>query len=957
MSTNVILNGATYSIPSLGDSNWGDNVSNYLIAIASSCLQKSGGTFTLTAELDIGATYGLKTAYVKSRAANPASAGILRLGNNESIKWRNAANNADLDLTLNASNLLQFNGATLATSGTGSIVNADIAAAAAIDLSKLAAVTANKVLVSDASGFISASSVTTTTLGYLDATSSIQTQLNGKQASGSYALTTDKLSQFAATTSAELAGVISDETGTGSLVFSNTPTLVTPALGVATATSINGTTIPSSKTLVVTTDKLSALAATSSSELAGVISDETGSGSLVFANTPTLVTPALGAATGTSLVLGGSLGASALLDVQSTSKGFLEPRMTQTQRDAISTPAAGLQIYNTDTNKLNYYNGSAWAEVGSGSTGGINYIIDYDGSAIGSWVTYADAAGTSPVDGTGGSPTVTYAVSSSTAIRGASNFLFTHGASNQQGQGFSYVMAIDPADRGKVIQLTFNYLVASGTYADNDLSVWFYDVTNSALIQPAPYLIKNSGIIEKFFSEVQVPSTCASLRVIVHVSSSTATAYTMRFDDWNCGPQAKLYGSPITDPVSKTFTLTNVGNATVSGTVARIGSKGLFSGTITIGSSLPTGNITLNLPSGYAMSTTGYLDGSISAGIGANTYTASPYANSTTTVVFAGPNTSTWNATTPATWSAGNTLTFNIQVDIVGWSSSQIMSSDANTKIIAASSTNTVQSLTTAIWTTIQWTTKVYDSDGIINNSTYLATITSPGYYRLSGHIGFQNNATGTRAVGYVKNGGTIVPIVGVPGLNDFERVPYTTEQYLLAGDTITIQAYQSSGGALSTADSVFSISKISGPSQILASNSVSARYTGAPPTGTLTNSFNVVTYGTKANDSNSAYSSGSYIIPISGDYSISASARMAATYAANNQAILSIFNGSTEIARGVLRAGGVITDLVPNVNAHSIKCLAEDVITIKSYNDATTPSFSGTAESNYFSIVRTGNY
>jgi len=76
--------------------------------------------------------------------------------------------------------------------------------------------------------------------------------------------------------------------------FGNSPTLVTPSLGVASATSINSTTIPSSKTLVVTTDKLSVLAATSSSELAGIISDETGSGALVFANSPTLVSPALG---------------------------------------------------------------------------------------------------------------------------------------------------------------------------------------------------------------------------------------------------------------------------------------------------------------------------------------------------------------------------------------------------------------------------------------------------------------------------------------------------------------------------------------------------------------------------------------------------------------------------------------------------------------------------------------
>lgn len=52
------------------------------------------------------------------------------------------------------------------------------------------------------------------------------------------AFRTDKLSVFAATTSAELATVISDESGSGALVFANTPTLVTPVLGVASATSL-----------------------------------------------------------------------------------------------------------------------------------------------------------------------------------------------------------------------------------------------------------------------------------------------------------------------------------------------------------------------------------------------------------------------------------------------------------------------------------------------------------------------------------------------------------------------------------------------------------------------------------------------------------------------------------------------------------------------------------------------
>jgi hypothetical protein len=221
-------------------------------------------------------------------------------------------------------------------------------------------------------------------------------------ATGTVALTNNKLDAFAATSSSELASVISDETGTGALVFANTPTLVTPNIGAATGTSlvlsgdltVNGTTttinsteitvddknltlgsvatptdagadgggltlkgtsdktfswldatdswtssehidLASGKVLkiagtevlsatqytgnaatvtngITTASKISALAATSSSELAGVISDETGTGALVFANTPTLVTPAIGAATGTTLVLSGALTATAI---------------------------------------------------------------------------------------------------------------------------------------------------------------------------------------------------------------------------------------------------------------------------------------------------------------------------------------------------------------------------------------------------------------------------------------------------------------------------------------------------------------------------------------------------------------------------------------------------------------------------------------------------------------------
>lgn len=63
--------------------------------------------------------------------------------------------------------------------------------------------------------------------------------------------------------------------------------------------------------------------------------------------------------------VGSAAPASAALAVSSTTQGFLPPRMTGTQRDAIAAPAAGLVVYNTTTNKLNFYNGSAWEVVTS----------------------------------------------------------------------------------------------------------------------------------------------------------------------------------------------------------------------------------------------------------------------------------------------------------------------------------------------------------------------------------------------------------------------------------------------------------------------------------------------------------------------------------------------------------------------------------------------------------------
>jgi hypothetical protein len=76
-----------------------------------------------------------------------------------------------------------------------------------------------------------------------------------------------------------------------------------------------------------------------------------------------------GSGTATNYLAGGltigntALNSSAILQVDSTTKGFLPPRMTTANRTAISaTPTAGLVIYNSDVNRLQVYNGTTWVD-------------------------------------------------------------------------------------------------------------------------------------------------------------------------------------------------------------------------------------------------------------------------------------------------------------------------------------------------------------------------------------------------------------------------------------------------------------------------------------------------------------------------------------------------------------------------------------------------------------------
>ena len=194
---------------------------------------------------------------------------------------------------------------------------------------------------------------------------------------------TDKLSVFATTTSAELAGIISDETGTGGLVFANTPTLITPVLGVATATSINGTTIPTSKTLV-TTDANQV----TNTMLAGSISDSKLSTISTAGKVANSATTATSVNTASAIVARDSSGNFAAGTITANLTGNVTGNLTGTASSAstatnIAGGAAGQVVYQSASGTTAFVDSTGAAS---------GYVLKYNGSSAPTWANPASLA-------------------------------------------------------------------------------------------------------------------------------------------------------------------------------------------------------------------------------------------------------------------------------------------------------------------------------------------------------------------------------------------------------------------------------------------------------------------------------------------------------------------------------------------------------------------------------------
>lgn len=553
------------------------------------------------------------------------------------------------------------------------------------------------------------------------------------------------------------------------------------------------------------------------------------------------------------------------------------------------------------------YNYSSLDFINQGSAQvGRNYIKNGGGEVnkIG-WSTFADAASSTPADGTGGSPNSTWTTTTSSPLRGSGSFLWTKSSgASRQGEGVSYDFTIDASDKGKVLQIKFDYAIASGTFVDDDMTVWVYDVTNATMIQPAPYKLKNHSLASETFGlEFQTATTSISYRLILYVPVTTNSANTVKFDNFSIGPANLTRGPPVTDWVSYTPVVTNLGagSYTAAGKWRRVGDSAeidlnfLKDGTPGSGGS----TVTFSIPSGLVPDSTK----SASAG-GTQTSGFGQFYSSGTSfrvdmpgvpsgTIFTLIREGTGGSYTGADFTANAQLHVRLSFPISGWSSSAIMSSDADTRVTSFSATKTStqtvgpnNSVVKITWDVPVLSSGGKDTHGVFDDANDRYVVAVPGDYQFNAQIFLQatNVLTNDYDLRLYKNGslyriGTYRRLTsGVAGaLNLSTVVPGC-----IAGDYFEVYIYGAGNNSVSTLTvdngyngASFTGFKLSGPAQIAASETVAARYYVSASTANTSFADDVaeiVDADTKVYDTHGAVTTGAawkFTMPIAGKYHV----------------------------------------------------------------------------------------
>lgn len=616
---------------------------------------------------------------------------------------------------------------------------------------------------------------------------------------------------------------------------------------------------------------------------------------------------------------------------------------------------------------------------------------------------------------TAAAATLSFSAISSNVLAGTrSGSLVSSAASTAGDMLITDAYTIDQEDQNKVLTFRFYYnnVGSNLTFAGNStnsFAVYIYDVDNGTWIQPAGVYNLIQGVGTGYcIGTFQTANNATRIQLAVVNINASAGAYSLTVDDFSIGPMAAVQGVPATDWVDAGPTIiTAITTAPTKGTATlaidkmrwrRIGDsmhvrmeyRQTAAGTATAG----TGDYLFQIPTGFSIDTNkisitgGATIGSnvvvpANSGIGSASWTgaAGVQIGAGWVAVFdstrvrlvgmltqvAGNNSSMQTAN-----SASSPLTFATQqflidfiVPISGWSANVQMSTDTDTRVCAARVHTTVaRAVANNTTVPLQLDVTDFDTHGAISTVATITRFTAPisGYYQVSAAIGLSQasqSQDGFMEVIIRVNGSTYsyTKHFGVNAGTDNLGGGGAEVLKLNVGDFVELAAFQNTGPSRNTTNdnsTYLAITRVGGPATVAASESVNARYFASATS--ITGALATINWTTKDFDSHAGMVSGTYTIPVSGKYQISALLTLtAASAAAGNAVNIQIQKNGTVVSEYAPVYQSTQVTLPIEVE-DEISCLAGDTIRIQASSAATTPSIVASNSKNYFSIARTGN-
>lgn len=599
-----------------------------------------------------------------------------------------------------------------------------------------------------------------------------------------------------------------------------------------------------------------------------------------------------------------------------------------------------------------------------------NFVIDPKAENGGQgFVVYKDAAGTSPVDGTGqiSAPALTCGTTTSTPLEGGKSYLITKPASNVQGEGCSMQLSpLGEPEKAKVLQVSFDYKVASGTYTDDHLKIYAYDIDNSELKELATTFVKKSSLAEKYKGVFQTTLTGSNYRLIFHWAGTDAVANSIKLDNLRVSSQVFASGSFATDWQNFTPTGAWTVNTTWTGRYRYVGDSAEIQAAATLTGAPNVAGFNMSVASVCPVDATKLAASNLPAlgsaqlidnGVSGRTATVSWEGGNSVRVYSADASADNWVSNAiPFAFNSGDNVTLNFTIPCSGRTSNTFLASEYQTRIVGVKAYSAAggQTMNNASTVTIDFDTVEGEDVGgfdLINNRYVFKR---GGVHNVICQYGLLAASTNRIQSNIRVNGSTFIGSALVPGTpTGNSTVQSNSGPYRFkAGDYVECLGMQETGVSRTTLAgrefTYMTVHNLGGAPEIGAAQTVAGFWKTAAGQAVVSGGTKII-YGTVDNETHPGamnLSTGDFSAPMPGLYFISASSGAGS---GNNQDI-NIF------CNGVQKSNGRgYSSVIPVVKATALCFLLTGQIVYVN-SSLFTGNLSIDAAQNNISIMRIGN-